>query len=91
VAIARAMVKNPPLLFADEPTSALDRENGLNIISLLQRTARQHRTAVVAVSHDPRLMEFADRIVTIEDGRIVRDERPANKKISALNQTVAIG
>jgi putative ABC transport system ATP-binding protein len=71
VAIARALSKRPELLFADEPTSALDGENGQIVIRLLQRAAKVHGAAVICVTHDPRLEAFADRMVHIEDGRIV--------------------
>ncbi len=76
VAIARALAKNPELLFADEPTSALDGENGQVVIGLLQRAAKQHGAAVICVTHDPRLEAYADRVIHIEDGRILDDRRP---------------
>ncbi len=81
IAIARAIAKRPSLLFADEPTSALDGENGQVVIRLLRRAAVEHNAAVICVTHDPRLEAFADRIIHIEDGRILepepRDEAPA--------------
>jgi putative ABC transport system ATP-binding protein len=73
IAIARAIAKKPALLFADEPTSALDGENGQVVIRLLRRAAQEHGAAVICVTHDPRLAAFADRIVHIEDGRILAD------------------
>ncbi|MEO5830772.1 MAG: ABC transporter ATP-binding protein [Rhodanobacter sp.] len=75
VAIARALAKQPELLFADEPTSALDAANGQIIIDILHRIARSHGTAVLCVSHDPRLVVHADRVLTMEDGRILSDQR----------------
>ena len=75
VAIARALAKEPRLLFADEPTSALDGENGQIVIQLLQRAAKDHGAAVICVTHDPRLEAYADRIIHIEDGRILDDRR----------------
>ena len=75
VAIARALAKQPQLLFADEPTSALDGENGQVVIKLLQRAAKAHNAAVICVTHDPRLEAYADRIIHIEDGRILDDRR----------------
>jgi putative ABC transport system ATP-binding protein len=75
VAIARAIAKEPQLLFADEPTSALDGENGQVVIRLLRRAATEHGAAVICVTHDPRLEAFADRIIHIEDGRILDDKR----------------
>jgi putative ABC transport system ATP-binding protein len=76
VAIARALAKRPKLLFADEPTSSLDGENGQIVTQLLQRAAKEHGAAVICVTHDPRLEAFADRIVHLEDGRILDDRRP---------------
>ncbi len=77
VAIARALVKRPRLIFADEPTSSLDSENGRIVISLLHKAAQERGATVVAVSHDQRLMTHSDRVVTLEDGEIRRDERQA--------------
>jgi putative ABC transport system ATP-binding protein len=75
VAIARALAKNPQILFADEPTSALDGENGQIVIQLLRRAATEHGAAVICVTHDPRLEAWADRVIKIEDGIIIQDER----------------
>jgi putative ABC transport system ATP-binding protein len=75
VAIARALAKNPQLLFADEPTSALDAGNGQMVIDLLHRLARTHRAAVLCVSHDPRVVGHADRVLHMEDGRLLDDTR----------------
>ena len=77
VAIARALAKQPQLLFADEPTSALDAASGQTIIDLLHRIAVSHGTTVLCVSHDPRLVIHADRVLAMEDGRILSDRRPA--------------
>jgi putative ABC transport system ATP-binding protein len=76
VAIARALAKRPKLLFADEPTSALDRTNGLAVVEMLRRIAKDDGAATLCVTHDPRLLTYADRILRMEDGRIVADERP---------------
>ena len=75
VAIARAMAKQPRLLFADEPTSALDAESGQRVIDLLHRAARTYGTTVLCVSHDPRLVRHADRVLGMEDGAIRSDWR----------------
>ena len=74
VAIARALAKKPAFLFADEPTSSLDKENGQIVIGLLHRAAKIHGTTIFAVSHDPRLLPHADRVIRIEDGVVTRDE-----------------
>lgn len=70
VAIARALVHSPRLLVCDEPTSALDAENGRITMELIQRIAVQPGRAVVVVTHDARAYSFADRIASMEDGRI---------------------
>jgi putative ABC transport system ATP-binding protein len=70
VAIARALVHQPRLLVCDEPTSALDAENGRLTLELIQRVAVQPGRAVIVVTHDSRIYSFADRIATMEDGRI---------------------
>lgn len=76
IAIARALAKEPELLFADEPTSALDADNGQNVIDILHRIARRHGTTVVCASHDPRLVRHADRVLGMEDGAVRSDWRP---------------
>ncbi len=75
VAIARAIAKRPSLLFADEPTSALDGENGQVVIRLLRRAATDHGAAVICVTHDTRLEAYADRVIHIEDGLVLSDQR----------------
>jgi len=71
VAIARALVANPSIVLADEPTSSLDSDNGRTIMRLLAEAAHERGQAVLVVTHDPRILPFADRIVHIEDGLIV--------------------
>jgi putative ABC transport system ATP-binding protein len=75
VAIARAIVGKPSIILADEPTAALDGENGQAVMKLLAEIARERGHAVLIVTHDPRLLPFADRVVHIEDGRIIAEER----------------
>lgn len=74
-AIARAIVKRPSLIFADEPTSSLDRENGQRAIDILHRFARVQGATVLAVTHDPRLLTHADRVIRLDDGTILSDTR----------------
>jgi putative ABC transport system ATP-binding protein len=74
VAIARAVVGDPSVILADEPTAALDSENGKAIMGILAVIAKDPGRGVLVVTHDPRLVPFADRIVHIEDGQIVREE-----------------
>jgi putative ABC transport system ATP-binding protein len=74
VAIARAIVGKPSIILADEPTAALDGENGRAIMQILAEIAREQGHAVLIVTHDPRLLPFADRIIHIEDGLITGEE-----------------
>ncbi len=71
VAIARALAGAPPIILADEPTAALDAETGMSITLLLKEMAREGGHTIVVVTHDNRIYHLADRIVHIEDGRIV--------------------
>lgn len=70
VAVARALAGEPPLIMADEPTAALDSSSGRAVIDLLKTLAKQGNTTVLMVTHDPRIMDVADSILTLEDGRI---------------------
>ena len=75
VAIARAIVGNPSAILADEPTGALDSENGHIVMAILARIAKDPSRGVLVVTHDPRILPFANRIIHIEDGRILGEER----------------
>ena len=75
VAVARALAGSPAVILADEPTAALDSENGLAVMALLAQIAKDKTRAVLAVTHDPRTVPYADRILRIEDGLIVGEER----------------
>ena len=74
VSIGRALINNPALLLADEPTGNLDSENSREIIELLRKFNREFKQTVIIITHDERIALSADRVITIEDGRIVRDE-----------------
>ena len=71
VAIARALSASPKLLLADEPTSALDSVTGREIVSLLKRLAIEQKCSVLMVTHDPRILDVADRLLKMEDGMIL--------------------
>ncbi len=71
VAIARALAANPRLLLADEPTAALDSRTGREVVELLRRLAREQSCAVLMVTHDPRIDDVADRLLQMEDGRLM--------------------
>ena len=73
VAIARALMMDPPLILADEPTGNLDTQTGEQVLALLRGAVDARRT-VVLVTHDPRIAERADRVLTIRDGKLVADE-----------------
>jgi len=75
VAIARALAGDPPVILADEPTAALDSQSGRAIMNLLQQLAHERNRAIAIVTHDNRMLGYADRTVHMEDGRIVSDER----------------
>jgi putative ABC transport system ATP-binding protein len=77
VAVARALVSNPEVIFADEPTAALDKDSGLNVVAMLKALGQTRQTTTVMVTHDNRILELADRIVTMEEGRIVGDTTPS--------------
>ncbi|MGE0765479.1 MAG: ABC transporter ATP-binding protein [Hyphomicrobiaceae bacterium] len=79
VAVARALAGSPALLLADEPTAALDSENGQAVMALLAELASDNSRAILAVTHDSRTLPYADRIIRIEDGRIVGEERQTPK------------
>ncbi len=71
VAVARALVGDPGLILADEPTAALDRQAGGEVVRLLRDLAKGQGVPILLVTHDPRILDVADRILTMEDGRIV--------------------
>ena len=71
VAIARAMAKQPQIIFADEPTSALDSQNGRQVTQMLRSAAVDEGATVICVTHDPRLIEHASRVIRMEDGALL--------------------
>jgi putative ABC transport system ATP-binding protein len=83
VAIARALAGDPPILLADEPTAALDSTSGRMVIELLQRLAQDRGRAVVLVTHDPRVLSYGDRILHLEDGRLVREDTNPRLQVAA--------
>jgi putative ABC transport system ATP-binding protein len=85
VAIARAIVGNPSAILADEPTGALDSENGLAIMKILASIAKDPSRAVLVVTHDPRVMRFADRIIHIEDGRVSSEDRQSRRTFAVVS------
>ena len=88
VAIGRALVKNPSFLFADEPTSALDWENGQQVIELLNDVARDGGATVLVVTHDPRLLPYADCVYEMADGRLRHDSADNIVDLKHASQTM---
>jgi putative ABC transport system ATP-binding protein len=82
VAVARALVGNPEIVFADEPTAALDKESALNVVTLLKRLGKERGTTTLMVTHDAKIMDLADRIITMEEGQIVQDSGGASMAFS---------
>ncbi|MGF1459528.1 MAG: ATP-binding cassette domain-containing protein [Leptolyngbyaceae cyanobacterium] len=74
VAIARALVNQPPLILADEPTAALDKKSGRDVVTLMQKLAKSENRTILMVTHDNRILDVADRIINLVDGRLESDE-----------------
>jgi putative ABC transport system ATP-binding protein len=72
VAIGRALANEPPIIFADEPTASLDTERGMKVMAMLRRIAREKRSAVIAVTHDQRMVEGFDSAYVMNDGRLAK-------------------
>lgn len=72
VAIARALVAQPRLILADEPTAALDKQSGREVVQIMQKLARDQGCTILLVTHDNRILDIADRLIHMEDGRIQR-------------------
>jgi putative ABC transport system ATP-binding protein len=70
VAIARALVSHPKLVLADEPTAALDSKSGRDVVTLMQKLAKEQGCTILLVTHDNRILDIADRIVNMEDGKL---------------------
>lgn len=75
VAIARAIINNPAIILADEPTGNLDKNSSEEIISLLKLSNKKYKQTIIMITHDLEIASNADRVITIEDGKIIKDER----------------
>jgi putative ABC transport system ATP-binding protein len=71
VAIARALISHPKIILADEPTAALDKQSGREVVTLMQKLAKEQGCTILMVTHDNRILDVADRIVYMEDGKLV--------------------
>ena len=74
VAIARALVSQPQIVLADEPTAALDSKSGREVVNLMQKLAKEQSCTILLVTHDNRILDIADRIVDMEDGKLTSDK-----------------
>ena len=70
MAIARALVSHPKIVLADEPTAALDKKSGRDVVEIMQRLAKEQGCTILLVTHDNRILDIADRIIYMEDGRL---------------------
>jgi putative ABC transport system ATP-binding protein len=77
VAIARALVSHPKIVLADEPTAALDKQSGRDVVEIMQKLAKEQGCTILLVTHDNRILDIADRIVYMEDGRLV--DQPSDR------------
>jgi putative ABC transport system ATP-binding protein len=77
VAIARALVSHPQIVLADEPTAALDKQSGRDVVTLMQKLAKEQGCTILMVTHDNRILDIADRIVYMEDGKLVKNSEPS--------------
>ena len=77
--IARAFVTRQDIVFADEPTGNLDSKTTKEVMEMIRNFARQFRQTIVMVSHDPEMADYADRILTLKDGKIISDETRGNE------------
>jgi putative ABC transport system ATP-binding protein len=77
VAIARALVTRPQIILADEPTAALDKKSGREVVELMQKLAKDQGCTILLVTHDNRILDIADRIIYMEDGRLTRQGKSA--------------
>jgi len=75
IAIARSLVKNPTIVLADEPTANLDSKTGREILNLMKELNEENKTTFLFATHDPMVMERADRVVILHDGKIIEDNR----------------
>jgi putative ABC transport system ATP-binding protein len=73
VAIARALVSQPKLVLADEPTAALDSKSGRDVVEIMQHLAKEQKCTILLVTHDNRILDIADRIIKMEDGRLTEN------------------
>ncbi|WP_017716300.1 DevA family ABC transporter ATP-binding protein [Kamptonema formosum] len=82
VAIARALVSHPKIVLADEPTAALDSKSGRDVVNLMQKLAKEQGCTILMVTHDNRILDVADRIIHMEDGKLSNGSEPAQQSLA---------
>lgn len=82
VAIARALVSHPKIVLADEPTAALDSKSGRDVVNLMQKLAKEQGCTILMVTHDNRILDVADRIIHMEDGKLSNVSEPAQQSLA---------
>lgn len=78
VAIARALISHPKIVLADEPTAALDKKSGRDVVNLMQNLVKEQQCTILLVTHDNRILDIANRIIYMEDGRLATQSAPAD-------------
>ena len=82
VAIARALVSSPKIVLADEPTAALDKKSGRDVVEIMYKLAKEQGCTILLVTHDNRILDIGDRIIYMEDGKLVSDGIDVQMKVS---------
>ncbi len=82
VAIARALVSHPKIVLADEPTAALDKKSGRDVVEIMYKLAKEQGCTILLVTHDNRILDIGDRIIYMEDGKLISDGVDAGTKVS---------
>jgi putative ABC transport system ATP-binding protein len=90
VAIARALINDPPILLADEPTGNLDSRTSVEIMAIFQRLNRESGITVVLVTHEHDVAAYTSRIIQFRDGRIVKDERVPTPRDAAAESAASV-
>jgi putative ABC transport system ATP-binding protein len=86
VAIARALVSRPKIVLADEPTAALDKQSGRDVVDLMQQLAKEQGCTILMVTHDNRVLDVADRIIYMEDGKLAKNPEASKLQPSAMTR-----
>jgi len=85
VAIARALASHPKVVLADEPTASLDKKSGRDVVEIMQRLAKEQGCTILLVTHDNRILDIADRIIHMEDGRLKAEAKKQKRIVRLVN------